>query len=221
VTHMEAKSRKACRQGNPESGFSIIELLVVCLMIFVISAMAAIQLQPMWQQIQANASMSQVKTTIRQAREAAISQRRTIIVVFATTATGTPCLPSSGITNCLELFQVLEPANTVALAPYLTIPIENNVSILSFAGAPDTPDAFIGAAPAAPAGIYFGSTAGVPTSGLEFQSDGTFTDGNGNPVNLSLFLGVSTMPTSGRAITILGNTGRVSAYHGTGQAWFK
>jgi hypothetical protein len=101
------------------------------------------------------------------------------------------------------------------------LPIENKVQLLSFAGEPDTPDGFIGASPAAPNGLYSGSNASAPTTGMAFQSDGTFTDGNGNPINVSIFLGEAGIPSSARAVTILGNTGRVFAYHGTGRAWFR
>jgi hypothetical protein len=38
---------------------------------------------------------------------------------------------------------------------------------------------------------------------------------------VSIFLGEAGIPSSARAVTILGNTGRVFAYHGTGTAWFR
>jgi len=200
-------------------------LLIVCVIIFTIAAMAVIQLQPTWQQLQANGGMSQIKSAMRQARETSISQRRTIVVEFVTAAVSTPCPPVSGVLECVELFQMVvtgtPPTAVEAANPFLVLPFSNHVQLLSFSGETDTPDSFIGAPPTPPAGIYDGGTAGAPTSGLQFQSDGTFTDGNGNPVNLTLLLGISQMPTSARAITILGNTGRVAAYHGTGVAWFK
>jgi type II secretory pathway pseudopilin PulG len=225
VKTMEVKPRRARRQQAQERGFSILELLIVTAMIFVISAMAIIQLQPTWQQIQANAAMDQVKTTLRQARETAISQRRTIVVTMPTAAIGTPCLPGGGIVNCIELYQMVvsgtPPTAIEAANPFLVIPIENHAQLLSFAGEPDTPDKFIGSPPVAPGGIYYGSNSGAPPSGMQFQSDGTFTNGSGNPINLTLFLGEPNYTTTARAITVLGNTGRVTAYHGTGVAWFK
>jgi type II secretory pathway pseudopilin PulG len=225
VIHTEATSRKVRRRGNPERGFSIIELLIVCLIIFTVSAMAIIQLQPTWQQLQANAGMSQLKSAIRAARETAISQRRTIVVKFVAPVAATPCAPSARIFNCVELFQMVvsgtPPAAVQAPNPFLTLPFSNNVALLSFAGEPDTPDSFIGVAPTVPTGLYTGGNAGAPVSGLQFQSDGTFTDGNGTAVNVTILLGIAKIPTSARAMTILGNTGRVSAYHGTGVYWFK
>jgi Tfp pilus assembly protein FimT len=64
-------------ERNPAGGFTFIELLVVIGMIFIVSGMAMFQLQPAWQQSQSNAAMNQVKSTLRHARETAISQRRT------------------------------------------------------------------------------------------------------------------------------------------------
>ena len=63
-------------------GFSVVELLTTVIILLVVSAMAVFQMQPMWQQIQANAGLDQVKSTLRQARELAISDRRTIVVQF-------------------------------------------------------------------------------------------------------------------------------------------
>ena len=70
---------------EPEStcgtrGFSTLELLTTVCIVFVVLAMAVIQLQPTWQQIQADVAKDQVKSTLRQPRELAISERRTILV---------------------------------------------------------------------------------------------------------------------------------------------
>jgi type II secretory pathway pseudopilin PulG len=225
VKHTEAKAVDCERSRSLESGFSIIELLTVVLIVFVVCSMAILQLQPTWQQLQANAGMDQIKASMRQARETAISQRRTIVMTLPAAAVATNCPASNGVYYCAEFYQMVvsgtPPTAVQALQPYLTLPFSNNVQLLSFAGEPDTPDAFVGAGPSVPTGIYAGGVAGAPTSGMQFQSDGTFTDGNGNPIDLSIFLGIQNIPTSARAITILGNTGRVSAYHGTGVAWFK
>lgn len=222
----QAHLDKAVVRRRTMGGFSIIELLTSMLIILVVAGMAVIEMQPMWQQIQANAGMDQVKSTLRQARELAISERRTIAVQFLNAATGTACLPSGGILTCIALTQMVVTAGTpptqaLAASPFLVLPIESRVQLRSFTGEPDTPDGFIGSAPAPPNGLYYGSNTGAPATGMAFQSDGTFTDGNGNPINLSLFIGEVGIPSSARAVTVLGNTGRVFAYHGTGTAWFR
>jgi hypothetical protein len=210
-------------------GFSTIELMITMLILLVVVGMAVVQLQPTLQQIQANAGMDEVKSTLRQARELAISDRRTIVVQFLNAAASTACPPDGNTFNCIALTQMVVTPGTppapatqsLAASPFLVFPIESRVQLLSFSGEPDTPDGFIGGSPTPPNGLYFASTAGAPPSGMAFQSDGTFTDGNGNPINVSVFIGEAGIPTSARAITVLGNTGRVFAYHGTGAAWLR
>jgi hypothetical protein len=189
----------------------MIELGVVMFVIFVISGIAIIQLQPTWQQLEAGAATDQVKTVLREARELSISQRRTIAVQFVGN-------------NEIELFQYQiqytplgAPTQVISTTPFLTVPIENHVSFMTFTAETDTPDQFSGTI-STPGGIYFGGVAGGPPAGMEFQSDGTFTDGNGNPINGTVFLGVTNIPQTARAVTVLGNTGRIKSWRAT-SAW--
>src|SRR5690348_8548138 len=150
---------------DEQAGFSLLEITMVMAISLVVLGMSVIKLQPLWQQVQANSALQQVKETLREGRELAISQRRTIVVKF-----------SGG--NTVKFFQVTEPANTVSTTPFLTLPLPGQAQFLTYTGEVDTPDGF--GIPAS-GGIEFGGSAGTPTSGVEFQSDGTFTDGNGIP----------------------------------------
>jgi len=229
VKQKEWKPRKAKWRVGAAAGFSILELMMVTLITFIACAFAVIRLQPAWQQLQASTAMSQMKTALRQARETAISQRRTIIVQFLKATVGTPCQPAGNVTSCIALTQMVVTPGTPdtqapAAAPFTIVPLEPNVQLLSFAGEPDTPDGFIGQAPTAPNGLYAAGTAqAVPTvlGAFQFQSDGTFTNLAVNPINLTIFLGEPNIPTTARAITILGNTGKVTGYAGSGSAWFQ
>jgi hypothetical protein len=100
----------------------------------------------------------------------------------------------------------------------MTVPIENNIRFLTYSSEVDTPDGF--GISGVTNGIEFGGVGGGPTSGMEFQSDGTFTDGNGNLINGTVFLGANNMPASAGAVTVMGGTGRIRAYHGTGSGWW-
>jgi prepilin-type N-terminal cleavage/methylation domain-containing protein len=191
------------RIRDQQTGFSMLEVTMVMAISLIVLGMSVIKLQPLWQQVQANSALQQVKETMREARELAISQRRTIVVQF-----------SGG--NTINFFQVTEPANTVSTTAFLTLPLPGQAQFLTYTGEVDTPDAF--GLPAT-GGIEFGGSPGTPTAGVEFQSDGTFTDGNGNPINGTIFLGLPSVPTSARAVTILGNTGRIKPYHYTGSTW--
>jgi len=190
-----------------ERGSSLVELAVATIIILTISAMAILQMWPAQQQSQATAGLDAVKSTLRLARETAISQRRTIVVEFVGT-------------NTIKLFQMVvvagtPPVVTMASAPFLTIPIENTVQFMTFSGEVDTPDKF--GLPTVPSGISFPGAVGNP----QFQSDGTLTDSNGTPINGTVFLSVPGTTSATGAVTVMGNTGRIRAYHYTGGGWWQ
>ncbi|HVH71676.1 MAG TPA: prepilin-type N-terminal cleavage/methylation domain-containing protein [Candidatus Dormibacteraeota bacterium] len=199
MRNYKAKSLNS-RTAKKNEGFTFIETLLVLTVGMVLMAISIVQLQPAVQHFRVTAGISQVKSTLRQARELAISDRRSIVVQF-----------TGG--NTVQLFQVLEPTNTLASTPFLTMPISGGVQFLTFSGETDTPDGF--GIPGA-GGIEFGGVSGGPTTGMQFQSDGTFTDGSGNPINGTVFLAAPAFKGVAGAVTILGNTGRVRQYYWTG-----
>jgi Tfp pilus assembly protein FimT len=184
-------------------GFSTLELTFVMVISLAVMAMSVIQMQPFLQQTQADSAQQQLKESLREAREMAISQRRTMVVQFTGTKTTT-------------LYQVAEPSNVMSTTPYLTLVLPGAAQFMTYSTEIDTPDGF---GKPASGGIEFGGSPGTPTVGVQFQSDGTFTDGYGNPINGTIFLGLPNIPSSARAITILGNTGRIKVYQYTGTAW--
>jgi type II secretory pathway pseudopilin PulG len=186
-------------------GFTLIETLIVVLMSMTLMAISIFQLQPTMQLFRSRAVTDQVKGTLRQARELAISERRSVVVQFVGN-------------NTIQLFQVVEPANTIALTPFLTMPLESGAQFMTFSGETDTPDRF--GIPST-GGIEFGGVAGGPTTGMQFQSDGTFTDGNGNPINGTVFLASPNVNSTAGAVTVLGNTGRVRRYYYSRSGWSK
>src|SRR5467141_2392677 len=186
-------------------GFTLIETLIVIVMSMTLMAISILQLQPAMQLFRSRAVTDQVKGTLRQARELAISERRSVVVQFVGN-------------NTIQLFQVVEPANTIALTPFLTMPLESGAQFMTFSGETDTPDRF--GIPST-GGIEFGGVAGGPTTGMQFQSDGTFTDGNGNPINGTVFLASPNVNSTAGAVTVLGNTGRVRRYYYSRSGWSK
>jgi prepilin-type N-terminal cleavage/methylation domain-containing protein len=200
---------KARRGGDQARGFSMIEMLVVIAISMVIAAIAIIQARPALMQINANNAKDEVQGALRQARETAISDRRDVQVEFLTNPPANP--PGSYVR--LTRLGGFCCANTVILM----MPISNSVSYTTFAGEPDSPDGFGNGG-----AIYFAGVAGGPPAGMMYQSDGTFTAvGTGIPINGTVFLGVPNQPTTARAITILGATGRVRSYHISGTTtWF-
>jgi prepilin-type N-terminal cleavage/methylation domain-containing protein len=200
VAEVHLSSTSEARRQNPrDRGFTIVEALIVIAILLTVSAITMIKMQPMIQQIRANAAMDQVMGQLRIGREAAIAERRNIIVQF----TGN---------NTIQLTRVNVPAGQNVLS---TLAVEPSVVFMTFPGVPDTPDGFGNAAP-----LYFEGINGGPV-GMQFQSDGTFVDGAGNLVNGTVFLGIAGVPSSARAVTVLGATGRVRSYKSTPSGWIQ
>jgi prepilin-type N-terminal cleavage/methylation domain-containing protein len=188
------------RQENSSRGFSMVELLISILVMGIITAIAIIQMQPQIQQMHANESMDLVLGQLRLARQMSIAERRDIQVQFLGT-------------NEVKLTRLQVPGIAGAATVISDLFLNSTVTFQLFGGMPDTPDGFGNAFPVDFAGV----NGGPPT--MMFQSDGTFVDTNGNPINGTVFLGVTGIPTTARAITLLGTTGQVRAYKGTGSGW--
>jgi len=211
---MEAKSITSRRQRRDERGFSLVELLTVGAILVIVSAIAILKMQPTLQEYQANAALDQVKGTLRQARELAISQRRVIQVSIQNDIQGY---------MSIRLTQV-SVGGVAAAAPFLSIPIESTMQVMTFGGELDTPDGFgIPLGGANGSGVEFGGVSGGPVIGF-FQEDGSFTNAAVGPVNGTIFLTPANMAANNirsgvRAVTVFGTTGRIRSYHYTGFGW--
>jgi type II secretory pathway pseudopilin PulG len=208
--------------NDTERGYTVIEFVIVAVIMMVVSAIAILQLMPIWQGSQADAAMSQVDSALRQARETAISQRRTIEVDFDNAANGTACPSLGNVYNCIELYQYAvsgTPALAVRSAnPFLVLPVQSGVEFLTLNAEPTlpSPDNTFGI-PAPPSGLVFAGAVG----NMQFQSDGTFTDSTGVQINGAIFLAEPGKPFTERAVTVLGATGKVRKWHGIGNGWFQ
>ncbi len=210
VSVSELKTRLSARRGGDQArGFSMVEMLVVIAISMVIAGIAIIQAQPALMQIHANTAKDEVQGALRQARETAISDRRNVKVEFLVNP---PANPAGSYVRLTRLGGLC-CADTVILM----MPISNSVIFTTFPGEPDSPDGFGNGG-----AIYFAGVAGGPPAGMMYQSDGTFSSvGTGIAINGTVFLGVPNQPTTARAITILGATGRVRSYHISGTTtWF-
>jgi len=193
----------------------MIELCVVIAIILIISGMAVISYLPVLQDANFDSSMRQVLDQLRQAREYSIANRRYVQLTFPTVVVG-------GVT---EYQVVMTEMNSLtagggAVNPVLsTVPIHSPAQYLVLS-AIDTPDGFCLGAPAA--AIEFKTVAGGAPVSILFQSDGELVDGASyQPINGTIFLGRPAQPTSARAVTVLGTTGRVRAWKSNGAAWFQ
>jgi Tfp pilus assembly protein FimT len=213
-TKLKTNDTRQRRSARAQAGYTLIEFVITAAILMVIAAMAVFQMQPAYQEFQASAAVSQVKSAMRQARETAISDRRTIMVEFVAAGSTTQCPSSSQIYYCMEffVFNASGGVATPAATPYLTQPLAKNVSFMTFTGETDTPDAF--GLPGVPAGVSFSGAVG----NMQFNTDGTFSDSTAVPMSGTLFLGVPGKAVTEGAVTILGTTGRVRSYRGNGSA---
>jgi hypothetical protein len=156
--------------------------------------MAVLQMNSARPGLKADGGMRIVLSKMNQAREMAITQRRNMRVSFP------------GV-NEVQIIreEVPGPATTVLSSAIM----EGGVQLSLVTGLPDTPDAFGNSA-----AIAFGSATEV-----KFLSDGTLVNQTGTTLNGSVFLAISNLPLSARAVTVLGSTGRVRGYRWDGRRW--
>jgi prepilin-type N-terminal cleavage/methylation domain-containing protein len=199
------------RTRTTEQGFSLIEMMVVVALAFVVMAFAVMNTVGSSQNAKANSAMDAVISQLRQAREMAIAKRRNVQVQFTAP-------------NQIQLTVLTLPGEVVppVITPtYLT----GGLTFAVESGVPDTP-------------MNFGNSTAIslqqPTGGgawtVMFTTSGAFCGTaqaaatlyqatNNNPVNASIFLGIVGKPTSARAVTVFGSTGRVRSYYWTGTSW--
>ena len=176
-------------------GFSLVEANLAILVIFIIAGAALINSAGILPGMRANTAMHQMVAQLRNGREIAMAQRRNVDIVFLGD-------------NQIRLVRRDMPSGTTELS---TVTLEGRMEFQLVDGLPDTPDSF-------------GNGSALDFSGaasLTYLSDGTLVDGEGNPVNGSVFMGQPGHPETARAVTILGATGRVRGYRWTGTSWIQ
>ena len=175
-----------------ETGFSLVELIMVAAIGTVLIAITSISIGFYLESTRGDAALAGVMSQLRQARELAINRRRTIQVDFVA--------PNEVRTTQLDI-----PSGTTLINQFF---LEGSVEFLQFAAVPDTPEGF-----GASAAIDFGSETPF------FIVDGMLVDGSGAPLSGTVFLGLQNEPLSARAATVFGGTGQVRGYSWNGTSW--
>jgi prepilin-type N-terminal cleavage/methylation domain-containing protein len=183
------------RRSNNDNGFTLIDVMLTIGIIGVVSSIAIVQVGEASLSIKGDGGMRVVAAQLNLARELAITQRRNMQVRFVGA-------------NQLDVVRQNVPAGTTLLS---SVVFEGGVRYALVAGLPDTPDGF---------GNRQATDFGAAAT-LFFTSEGTFVDDAGNPVNGTIFLALPAGGRSARGITILGATGRVTAYRWDGSRWVR
>jgi type II secretory pathway pseudopilin PulG len=203
------------RRKRAEQGFSMVEVTVVLALAFVVMSFAVINTMTSSFNAKANTAMNGLIAVLRQGREMAIAKRRNVEVTFTAP-------------NKIQLTVLTLPGEVVppAIPPvYLNDNAGGGATFQLFATLPDTP-------------MNFGNSQAInlqqPSGGgawsVMFTTSGSFVGStqsaanlylttNNNPVNASLFLGITGKTATARAVTIFGATGRVRSYYWTGTSW--
>ena len=179
--------------SSSDAGYSLVEMLITLVLTGIVLGMSVGFYPQAVNIVRGDADMRIVYWEMKLARDTAIAQRRTIEVRFTA--------PDIITTVRREI-----PNGTTVLWNAV---LEHNMQFLLVAGQPDTPDAF-----GRNTATYFGGAALVM-----FTPDGMLTDGNGNAVNGTVFLGQPGKPVTSRALTVFGPTATIRTYRWNGATW--
>jgi prepilin-type N-terminal cleavage/methylation domain-containing protein len=199
--------RRLLALARPADGFSLVEMLLVVALVAVVGATAIGVSGAMVRTAKGQSGVQQLAGFLKRTREVAISRRRNIEVAFvgpnvvSTQQRGVPPTPLGPI-----------PAPT----PLETMRLEGRIEFRFFPSVIDTPDDFVGlpGRTVPPSAIELG-----PALPVLFTSEGQFVDGNGDPVNATLFLGQPGQISTANALTILGTTALVRTWRWDGRQW--
>ena len=182
-----------------QQGFSLLETLIVIAVMSILAGITMIKSFGSMESYRANAALDVVASQLRVARQIAISQRRNVKVTFNT-----------GVSPQTITYQVQSGTgvNASAAGTLISMPLPNQTQFVFESGVPDTPMGFGTCSGASPVCI---SGSGSLTN-MVFTPTGQFSDGGNNIYNGTVFLGIPGQIATARAVTIMGNTGRVRPY---------
>jgi prepilin-type N-terminal cleavage/methylation domain-containing protein len=195
-----------------ERGFSLLELLIVIAVVLVLAGIAVPLTQSTVLNYRADAAMAALVSQLRTGREFAIANRRNVQVTFTQP-------------NRIDLTVLYLPGE-VAGPPIPPVILNGGMTggaTFATLGLQDLPNGFgnssgINYQPSSASGgnLMFTSSGALVWT---LQTTGLATVGNNNLANLSIFLGLTGRPGTGRAVSVFGGTGRVRTYFWTGSAW--
>jgi prepilin-type N-terminal cleavage/methylation domain-containing protein len=197
--------KKFVGRWKSEAGYSLTEMMVVVGIAGTLSAMAVVQIGNARSAYMGDAAMRLVISQMNQAREAAITQRRNMRLVFDA---------GNRIQIIREEVNVVPPApNTTVIS---TVFFEGRLTFvknITAAGVGTALDGF----PTTGSVTFVGAT-GTPPE-IKFTPEGRFVNQDGGLQNGVVLTGIPTELLSSRGVSIMGSTGRIRAFKWDGRKW--
>jgi prepilin-type N-terminal cleavage/methylation domain-containing protein len=185
------------RRARSTSGFSLVETMIVLAIMLIASGIFFMSLQPALKDTRVTNAYNTTLMTMRRAREAAISERRTYVVTF-----NNAVMPNAVTITQAATGQVIA---TETLPPDIFFRVEPGIPV----SAATTPDHF------GTGGVaidFDQAVAGGAKNVICFNPDGSAQDVNSNSNNGVIYMARIGSLYSSRAITAWGATGRLRGY---------
>jgi type II secretory pathway pseudopilin PulG len=196
-------------------GFSIVEILVVIGIIMILVGVAIPSIMSTLKEARARAAAEQVVSMMRRAHEIAIDRRHVVVLTFTPAGGGNPAK-----VTFLEEQRNVGPPVTFTPAPVVNTPNPETATLptdMDFILPPTVPTTSPDALGTPTSATDFGYSPTVGGSGLNqmyFQADGTVLRDSptGAVASGVIYMGRPNEQLASRAVSILGQTGRVKAW---------
>jgi len=188
------------KKRRTDSGFSLIEALVVIAIILIMAGAAIIQIGPALKGAKSNTAMETALGVLRRYHEAAVDQRKVYRVTF-----------SSPRTIAVDQ-QAYDAKGNLTYTNVSTTVLPTETQFLCVEGIPDTQATVPDGLGDGKSAIDFAVDYGGGQTVVFFQKDGRATDSNGRPNNGVVYIAQPGDLTSSKAITVLAGTGRIKGW---------